>query len=163
MKTYLPLFLLLILPAFAFSQSTTKTKAKTNSIDSTTIPLEKPDGMPLAMNQCHVKAVVKKILPAGIDGVMGTACDTVPCVAEVEIKEVNGVGMAFRVNLNPGNVLAANFAFTLINTAKILPTLHPTLPGLKVGDVFIANLEARDIPGGGFKFYITTYKKLSKG
>ena len=69
-------------------------------------------------------------------------CSTYPCTAFVKIEKVVERGLNFNTPVVKSDVIKIRFEFTLEKTSKeLFPELNNQLPGLKVGDTFIADVE----------------------
>jgi hypothetical protein len=61
------------------------------------------------------------------------------------VESVIGYGSAFPTAFNAGDQISVSFAFTLHPTGQLFPRMEHHLPGLKVGQVFKADVTASDL------------------
>ncbi len=122
-------------------------------------------GAAIPPNHCRIVGTI-----VGVDSVLDRSdttspCSRFPCRATVRIDSVLGYGMAFPQPLAVGTTVEAAFLFTLHSTAGLFPGMAETFPGLKVGDVFRADLRGleSDFPGGRspVSYSIARYELLS--
>ncbi|MDA3859881.1 MAG: hypothetical protein PF445_01515 [Melioribacteraceae bacterium] len=93
----------------------------------------------IATNICRISGTIVNIDEAKKSS---GPCSIHPCVASVEINNVIETGFGFSTPLIKGNKIKVTFAYTLSETSKeLFPTLNYTLPGLKIGDSFIGDIE----------------------
>ena len=88
----------------------------------------------------------------------GSACSKYPCMAKVNIVEVSGCGSSVPLTLIEGDTVEIRFLYTLHNTSGIYPAMKTQYPGLKKGDVFIANAEQHLKVGSGVQLNIYDYE-----
>lgn len=67
-------------------------------------------------------------------------CSRIPCVANVRVESVLGVGMGFPQPFVEGATHRMKFAFTLGPTVDVFPEMKPSLPGLESGSRFTADI-----------------------
>lgn len=72
------------------------------------------------------------------------ACLEFPCEAKVEILAIEQMGSSYHGQFEAGTIQLAHFIFSLAPTQDILPELNITLPGLKEGDLFRAQVNYRE-------------------
>lgn len=73
-------------------------------------------------------------------------CSKYPCVAIIIVNNVLETGFSSNSSLTKNDTLKVKFEFTLSKTSKeLLPELNYDLPGLKVGDSFICDIEKIDL------------------
>lgn len=90
----------------------------------------------------------------------GDPCATYPCHAVIRIDSVLAYGSGFPRPLSAGESLRARFAFTLAPSNVAMPEIAKPLPGLEVGDTFMADLRTHPKPGpdpGGPSFVVYDY------
>ncbi|MFI5196069.1 MAG: hypothetical protein ACHQD8_03180 [Chitinophagales bacterium] len=88
----------------------------------------------------------------------GSVCSKYPCMAKVKIMDVFGCGSSIMLTLNESDTVEIRFLYTLHNTSELFPTMKTQYPGLKIGDVFIANVEQRLKVGSGVQLIIYDYQ-----
>lgn len=84
-------------------------------------------------------------------------CARVPCQALVRVESVIGYGSAFPASFKAGDQISVRFAFTLHPTDKLFPKMEHHLPGLKVGQVFKADVTASDLMMSGSQLELIIY------
>ncbi|MBT3964616.1 MAG: hypothetical protein HOE95_10915 [Flavobacteriales bacterium] len=67
-------------------------------------------------------------------------CSITECIGFFEIQEIIHFGSNFHGQLSEGQLVEAEFEFTLSETSSDFPELNEAMPGLNVGDVFVAEL-----------------------
>jgi len=98
-------------------------------------------------DKCRILATIKGIDSTKFLEDKEAPCGKVPCYATIVIKEVFGYGSGFSPKLHKGQELEVNFKFTLSPTDEIAPDMQLGLPGLKIGNDFIADLESLPVLG----------------
>ena len=93
-------------------------------------------------DRCRIVGTIKEIDSTKFLEDTEAPCGKVPCYATIIIKQVLGYGSGFSSKLAKGQELEVNFKFTLSPTNEIAPDMELDLPGLKIGNDFIADLEA---------------------
>ncbi|MBN1406204.1 MAG: hypothetical protein JW956_00360 [Calditrichaceae bacterium] len=93
-------------------------------------------------DKCRIVATVINIDSTKYLDDKEAPCGKAPCYATIAIKQVLGYGSGFSQKLYKGQELEVNFKFTLSPTDEIVPDMQLGLPGLKIGNNFIADLEA---------------------
>lgn len=86
-------------------------------------------------------------------------CARHPCLARVQILAVDACGSSVTIPVNVGDTMDIRFAYTLHPTARIYPRMKEKLPGLKPGNVFAANAQARITMGSGGEFVVWSYRR----
>lgn len=114
-------------------------------------------------NNCRINGTIisieEIINPSGL-------CSTNPCVANVKVNNVIGTGASFNIPLVKNDTINVKFAFTLSKTSKdLFPNLNKSLPGLKVEDSFIADVEKIEalklgIKSNQIEYRIFNYDKI---
>lgn len=90
-------------------------------------------------NSCRINGTVTRI-----DSIkeINSPCSMHPCVAIIEVNNVVETGLSFNSPIVKSDTIKVKFEFTLSKTSKeLFPNLNYTLPGLKVGDSFIGDVE----------------------
>lgn len=98
-------------------------------------------------DKCRILATIKDIDSTKFLEDKEAPCGKVPCYATIVIKKVLGYGSGFSSKLYKGQELEVNFKFTLSPTDEIAPEMQLGLPGLKIGNDFIADLESMPVLG----------------
>lgn len=103
------------------------------------------------------KQLVTELIPPNNERIIGTVlsidssyrtatlsdpCSKAPCRARVRVDSVLGFGAAFSSPVSQGQDIGVNFLRTLSPTEKIFPAIQPPLPGLHVGSIFTADIQA---------------------
>ena len=87
-------------------------------------------------------------------------CVKYPCHAKVSVLEVLASGQGFVNVLSEGDTLNLHFTFSLHSMDETnMPGLKISLPGLEVGDRFIADVRQKPEIGGGFSYQVGVYEK----
>lgn len=117
-----------------------------------------PTGMPdrIAPGSCRLRGEILSV-SAALEPDKNTPCGKVPCKAVVKVHQIVGYGSAFGKPLASGQEINVYFHFTLSPTARYFSELTKPLPGLKVGNIFQADV-SRASEGvtnneGGFQVY----------
>jgi len=97
---------------------------------------------------------IEKVRPVQVDS---SPCARVPCLALVRVESVIGYGSAFPTSFNAGDQISVSFAFTLHPTEQLFPQMANHLPGLKVGQVFKADVTASDLMTSGSQPELVIY------
>ena len=98
-------------------------------------------------DRCRIIATIKEIDTTRFLDDPEAPCGKAPCYATIIINQILGYGSGFSSKLYKGQELEVNFKFTLQPTDEIAPDLQLRLPGLKIGNEFIADLEALPVLG----------------
>ncbi len=110
---------------------------------------------------CKIEGKIITILkPADAD--TGSICAKYPCRARVRIMSVLERGSSITFSLKEGDTVEIMFPITLVNTSKVFPGMKVQYPGLKKGDMFMANTEQRLKVGSGGEFIINGYELIEK-
>ncbi len=121
---------LILVSIFLMGCSSTKTQIQSNDSSSKNI----------SPGEIRTIAQVIKI-DTTLSGGPSDPCSKAPCTAWIKIEKIVGYG-AGSSTLNEGDTLKTKFAFTLAPTNKeSFPTLKKSLPGLKVGSSFQADIQ----------------------
>jgi len=108
-------------------------------------------------DKCRIVGTIAEIDSVNFLDDPSSPCGKYPCFATIIINEILGYGSGFSSKLYKGQEVLVNFKFTLEPTGKIAPELQMELPGLKINDRFIADLEA--LPElGNSKVEFTIYR-----
>lgn len=105
-------------------------------------------------DRCRIVGTIKEIDTTRFLDDPDAPCAKYPCYATVIINEILGYGSGFSSKLYKGQEVLVNFKFTFEPTIKIDPELQMELPGLKINDKFIADLEAHPALGKSKVEYI---------
>ncbi|MEP5610732.1 MAG: hypothetical protein ABJP45_00710 [Cyclobacteriaceae bacterium] len=73
-------------------------------------------------------------------------CQQLRCWALVEVVKIEGYGSGFTGALSPKDTIQVKFSRTLESTKYIFPNDTNHLPGLKVSEVFVADVKQRISP-----------------
>ncbi len=119
-------------------------------------------GEPVPPNNCRVIATVLAINTQNLESGTGP-CSQVPCFATVRIDSIIGYGSAFQHPLSPDGKYVVKFNFTTRPSRKLFPNLEKSLPEVKVGMKFQADLSAMESLQMGSenavsRYIIYTYK-----
>ncbi len=68
-------------------------------------------------------------------------CSTNHCIASVKIDKITKRGMSFDSPIAKNDVIDLKFEFTLSPTDSLFPELISHLPGLKIGNKFMGDIE----------------------
>lgn len=68
-------------------------------------------------------------------------CSTNHCIASVKIDRIAKRGMSFDSPIAKNDVIDLKFEFTLSPTDSLFPELNTHLPGLKIGNKFLGDIE----------------------
>ena len=85
-------------------------------------------------------------------------CSNAPCLAIVQIDSIVGYGSGFAATFYKGQKISIIFKFSLLPSKQAIPDLKETLPGLKEGSSFIADVDANPVLGQGNKRQYSIYK-----
>ncbi len=108
-----------------------------------------PDAGPgIPPNHCRLIGTVVKIEPVPTGG-GDDPCSKAPCIAEIRIDEIRGYGSAFGTPLTVGQNLKMKFTYTTSPTKDLFPEMVPSLPGMKVGSKFQADVQSGGPSMGG--------------
>ncbi|MDB5261074.1 MAG: hypothetical protein JWQ14_355 [Adhaeribacter sp.] len=109
--------------------------------DKATLPLPGPAAQPdrISPGSCRLVGEVVSVLP-DLEADKNTPCGQVPCRVVIKILRILGYGSAFRPSLTQGQEIKVYFQFTLSSTQRYFPELTGPLPGLKIGDIFQADV-----------------------
>ncbi|MFC1553579.1 hypothetical protein ACFL7D_02995 [candidate division KSB1 bacterium] len=122
---------------------------ETDNADKTTgdTAQQKPEVLSddISPNHCRIEARIISIDKTPVSTNPSDPRSKVPSRAQVNIVKVIGYGSAFGSPLPAGKEITVDFAFTLNPTKDIFPDMTASYPGLKEGNVFIADLEAREV------------------
>ncbi|KAA5549245.1 hypothetical protein [Adhaeribacter rhizoryzae] len=100
-------------------------------------PNNRPDR--IAPGSCRLQGEIIAVLPT-LEPNKNTPCGKVPCQAVVKVQRVLGYGSAFDKPLASGQEINVYFHFTLSPSARYFSELTKPLPGLKVGNIFQADM-----------------------
>lgn len=75
-------------------------------------------------------------------GADGDPCAVAPCLATVKVEEILGMGSGFTGTIGKGSEISVRFQYTLGETSKVFPEMAPSLPGLRPGSRFKADLRS---------------------
>ncbi|MEO1053862.1 MAG: hypothetical protein AAFX87_24710 [Bacteroidota bacterium] len=163
------LFFIVVLIVFSCSSTKSsnqsgETNGKAKVADQTTIQEEKnlktEQAKPIPPEFCRLTAQVISIHPVKSNLPDRDPCSKLPCGATIKIKEVIGYGSSFSGTLSPEQEIKVNFAFTLSNSKEAFPNKSVVeLPGLGIGDSFMADVEGSPLLGGDGKYKIYQYIK----
>jgi hypothetical protein len=107
-------------------------------------------------NACRFKGEIISI-ENDKDADTSSVCHKYSCIASVAILEVQACGSSVSQQLMVGDIMLMRFAFTCSPSDKAFPTMKTKYPGLKSGDVFIANAEQRIALGNSMNFVVYDY------
>ena len=93
----------------------------------------------LAPGSCRLQGKIITVLN-NLDPDKNTPCGQVPCRAVVKVQQILGYGSAFGKPLAKNQEINVYFGFTLSPTSRYFPELSAPLPGLKAGDIFVADV-----------------------
>lgn len=117
----------------------------------------------VAPNNCRIKGTVVNIL----DLIESSGpCSLHPCTANVRINNVIETGFSFNSPIIKNDTINVKFEFTLSKTSKeLFPTLEISFPGLKVGDIFIGDIEKIELiqldnKSTNYEYKINNYDKI---
>lgn len=113
-------------------------------------------------DRCRIVAKIKDIDSTRFLDDPEAPCSKAPCYATIIIDQILGYGSGFSSKLYKGQELEVNFKFTLKPTDDIAPDLQLGLPGLKIGDEFIADLESLPVLGKNQSDYVIYQYELKK-
>jgi hypothetical protein len=119
-----------------------------------TPPLAAPSPM-----SCKIHGQIIVILPK-LDAGAENLCTKYPCTAMVLVKDVIACGSSVSERPNSGDTLTIQFAYSLANTSKSMPSMAAHYPGLKKGDNFLANVDQRLLPGQKAQYLVFDYKRI---
>ncbi len=106
------------------------------------------------------------IISVNISDKATAPCAEHPCLAEVKINNIIGSGVGFKTPLVKGDTILIKFEFTLSETSKkLFPNLNKSFPGLKIGDMFIGDIERIELiqlseNSPKFEYRIFNYDKV---
>lgn len=105
------------------------------------------------------KVLAQLVSKSKMDGVsVESPCHATECIGSFEIKAFIQYGANFHGQLEEGQVVQAEFEFTLSETSGAFPELNHPLPGLSVGDYFEAEL-FENVDNGSFTIRLYELKK----
>ncbi len=116
--------------------------------------LEAPSASPMS---CRVTAKVISVNKE-LDADTGSMCSKYPCRAMVQLLAVQSCGSSVSLAHNAGDTVEMRFVYTLHKTAKLFPNMKAQYPGLKQGQIFIADAEQRIAPGIDGAFVVFGYE-----
>lgn len=104
--------------------------------------LSRQAGEKVPPGHCRVIAEVVRIDSTFLENSGNGPCSKAPCTAWILVRSVIAHGSGTD-QIGPGDTLQTRFAFTLAPTSKKeFPGLNTQLPGLSVGSVFTADIQA---------------------
>ena len=112
---------------------------------------------PNTPNTCRIEGKIMRVIKTHTKDT-SSPCYKYPCLAKVKIIRLFGCGSSVSLPLNEGDTLEISFAYTLHNTKNLFPGMKTHYPGLKKGDIFIANTEQRLQMGSGGTFVVYDYQ-----
>jgi len=95
---------------------------------------------PSTPNTCRIEGKIIRVMKTHTNDT-SSPCYKYPCHAKVKVLHNFGCGSSTSIAANEGDTLEIYFAYTLYNTKKLFPAMKTHFPGLKKGDIFIANAE----------------------
>ncbi|MEI8278404.1 MAG: hypothetical protein WCG87_01500 [Bacteroidota bacterium] len=91
---------------------------------------------------CRIKGKIVNIISQR-DEDTSSPCYKYDCCAKVYVLSSSGCGSGVTAPLRQGDTATIIFAYTLHSTEQHFPNMKNGYSGLKMGDVFIANVEQR--------------------
>ena len=113
-------------------------------------------------DRCRIVAKIKDIDTTRFLDDPEAPCGKAPCYAIIIIDQILGYGSGFSPKLYKGQELEVNFKFTLAPTNEIAPDMQLGLPGLKIGNEFIADLESLPVLGQNQSDYVIYQYELKE-
>lgn len=107
---------------------------------------------------CRIEAKVVSVVSEK-DEDTSSICAKYACKAKVHILQSSGCGSGVTAPLHQGDTVVITFVYSLHATAAIFPSMKSQYPGLKVGQVFIANAEQRLSVSTDVKYLIYGYER----
>jgi hypothetical protein len=101
-------------------------------------------------NTCKIEGLVVSILKVNSHSKYSNK-------AKIKIKAVKECGSSVSQPLQTEDIVTVSFAYTLHNTSTLFPKIRPALPGLRKGNLFVANVEEHQLPGGKIGYIIYDY------
>lgn len=118
-------------------------------------PVDAYNKKKIAPDNCLVQAKILKVVPAWRKK-SKKSCKASPCLAYIKIIKVEKYGSAFPMHFSVGEKIEVCFIFSLKPSKKVYLDKHLKLPGLKKGDEFKAQINAKPKFGSNlsdFKIY----------
>ncbi len=117
----------------------------------------KPNLAAVTPGTCNIEAEIINIIPPAVTDT-SSLCARYPCRANVKIRAVFGCGSAVSLPVNGDDIVEMKFAYSLADT-KAIPDMTVHFPGLKKGDIFIANIRQQMVMGAQEVFVVYDYEK----
>jgi len=123
-------------------------------------PPDNYDNKKIAPDNCLVRAKIVKVLPKWKKK-SKKSCKVSPCVVFIKIIKVEKYGSSFPEHFSEGQKVEVKFVYSLKPSKEVYPDKNINLPGLKKGNVFKAQINAKQQLGDKLPvFKIYSYQKL---
>lgn len=126
--------------------------------EETTVQRPTDPGPGVPPGHCRIVGTIVAVDPVA-SGDTGDPCSRVPCTAVVKIDEIVGYGSGFTSTLGKGAEIRIRFQYTLSPSADMFPKMEPSLPGLKQGSRFQADVRSGpELKGSSQAFVVGLYQ-----
>lgn len=149
MTLLLPVLLAATLFACRSSEETSSEKKE----EATEMQRPPDPGPGVPPGQCRIVGTIISVGPVESSG-SDDPCSKAPCTATVKIEEIVGYGSGFTGSLGKGSEIKIRFQYTLSPSAEMFPGMSPSLPGLKQGSRFQADVKSGPTLTGGTQAFV---------
>ncbi len=117
-------------------------------------------GGPIPPNHCRIVGTIIAVDESYRGSSEGDPCSKAPCMATVRVDSVIGYGSAFGGTVGVGSEISVKFSYTLGPSQEVFPDQSMSLPGMKMGSRFQADVQSAGemLAGGGAKYTIGSYE-----